>query len=49
METLTYPHITLAVDGRAWITGQSTLMLDPDDPWPDGYKIADTWPIDAKD
>ena len=37
------------ITGRAWITGQSTLMLDPQDPWPDGYKIADTWPIDAKD
>ena len=37
------------ITGRAWITGQSTLMLDPTDPWPDGYKIADTWPIDAKD
>lgn len=37
------------ITGRAWITGQSTLMLDPEDPWPDGYKIADTWPIDAKD
>ncbi len=37
------------ITGRAWITGQSTLMLDPADPWPDGYKIADTWPIDAKD
>ena len=37
------------ITGRAWITSQSTLMLDPGDPWPDGYKIADTWPIDAKD
>ena len=37
------------ITGRAWITGQSTLMLDPADPWPDGYRIADTWPIDAKD
>ena len=37
------------ITGRAWITSQSTLMLDPSDPWPDGYKIADTWPIDAKD
>ena len=35
------------ISGRAWITGQSTLMLDPDDPWPDGYRIADTWPRDA--
>ena len=37
------------ITGRAWITGHSTLMLDPDDPYPRGYKIADTWPIDAKD
>ncbi|NMD07255.1 MAG: proline racemase family protein [Phyllobacteriaceae bacterium] len=34
------PEIT----GRAWISGQSTLMLDPDDPWPAGYKVSDTWP-----
>jgi trans-L-3-hydroxyproline dehydratase len=34
------PEIT----GRAWISGTSTLMLDPDDPWPQGYKVADTWP-----
>jgi trans-L-3-hydroxyproline dehydratase len=34
------PQIT----GRAWISGQSTLMLDPDDPYPNGYKISDTWP-----
>ncbi|MFO1032896.1 MAG: proline racemase family protein [Hyphomicrobiales bacterium] len=34
------PQIT----GRAWISGQSTLMLDPTDPWPGGYKVSDTWP-----
>lgn len=34
------PQIT----GRAWISGQSTLFLDPDDPWPAGYKVSDTWP-----
>ncbi len=33
-----------SITGRAWITGQSTIMLDPDDPWPEGYKLADTWP-----
>jgi proline racemase len=36
------PQIT----GRAWISGQSTLMLDPADPWPSGYKVSDTWPMD---
>jgi proline racemase len=33
-----------SVSGRAWITGTWQLMLDPDDPWPEGYRIADTWP-----
>jgi len=37
------------ITGRAWITGQSTLMLDPGDPWPDGYRIADTWPMDVNE
>lgn len=32
------------IAGRAWITGQSTLMLDPEDPWPEGYRLSDTWP-----
>lgn len=32
------------ISGRAWITGTHQLMLDPDDPWPMGYRIGDTWP-----
>ena len=32
------------VEGRAWITGTHQHMLDPDDPWPSGYRINDTWP-----
>jgi proline racemase len=32
------------ISGRAWLTGERTLTLDPDDPWPAGYRIADTWP-----
>jgi len=42
------PAIIPSISGRAWITGQSTLMLDPADPWPAGYKIADTWPMDGR-
>lgn len=41
------PAIIPTISGRAWITGQSTLMLDPDDPFPHGYRLADTWPRDA--
>ena len=32
------------IRGRAWITGTQQLMLDPDDPWPLGYRLSDTWP-----
>jgi proline racemase len=34
-----------SIRGRAWITGTHQIMLDPDDPWPTGYRVADTWPI----
>ncbi len=44
----THRAIIPTITGRAWITGQSTLMLDPGDPWPDGYKIADTWAMDGE-
>ncbi|MGB5290687.1 MAG: proline racemase family protein [Lysobacterales bacterium] len=37
--------IVPTVSGRAWITGTHQLMLDPDDPWPQGYRVADTWPM----
>ena len=32
------------IRGRAWITGTQQLMLDPDDPFPLGYRLTDTWP-----
>jgi proline racemase len=33
-----------SVSGRAWVTGTRQEMLDPDDPWPGGYRLSDTWP-----
>jgi proline racemase len=38
------PAIVPIISGRAWITGVSQYMLDPADPWPLGYRLADTWP-----
>ena len=35
-----YPEIA----GQAWITGTHQHTLDPTDPWPEGYRVADTWP-----
>lgn len=36
--------IVPTISGRAWITGTTQLTLDPGDPWPTGYRVADTWP-----
>ena len=38
------PAIRPSIAGRAFITGTTSLMLDPDDPWPRGYRVGDTWP-----
>ena len=38
------PAIVPSIEGRAWITGTRELQLDPEDPWPYGYRVADTWP-----
>jgi proline racemase len=32
------------IAGRAWITGVHQHILAPDDPWPEGYRLSDTWP-----
>ncbi len=42
------PAILTSITGRAWITGTHQYLLDPDDPWPGGYRIADTWPMPKK-
>ncbi|PWL35494.1 MAG: hypothetical protein DCO97_09415, partial [Marivita sp. XM-24bin2] len=31
------------ISGRGWITGTHQHMLDPSDPWPEGYRLSDTW------
>ena len=36
--------IVPSLSGRAWITGTHQHMLAPDDPWPRGYRLSDTWP-----
>ena len=38
------PAIVPSISGRAWITGAYQHLLDPDDPWPQGYRLTDTWP-----
>jgi len=37
------------IAGQAWITGTHQHTLDPGDPWPQGYRLADTWPMFGND
>ncbi|SHL87428.1 Proline racemase [Roseovarius litoreus] len=37
------PAILPEISGRGWITGMHQHMLDPSDPWPEGYRLSDTW------
>ncbi len=39
-----FKSIIPSISGRGWITGTHQLMCDPEDPWPAGYKLSDTWP-----
>lgn len=39
------PAIRPEISGRGWITGIHQHMLDPDDPWPGGYRLNDTWGV----
>ncbi len=33
-----------AIRGSAWITGITQVIIDPTDPFPEGYLLSDTWP-----
>jgi trans-L-3-hydroxyproline dehydratase len=38
--------IVPAIRGSAWITGITQVVVDPSDPFPEGYLLSDTWPGD---
>ena len=33
------------ISGRGWITGLHQHTLEPSDPWPEGYRLSDTWGV----
>ncbi len=35
--------VVTRVAGRAWLTGVSHYGVDPEDPFPEGYRLNDTW------
>ncbi len=38
-----YPAIVPSLSGQGWIYGTSQYMLDPTDPFPQGFRIGDMW------
>ena len=43
------PAIVPAIRGSAWITGITQVYVDPDDPFPEGYLLPDTWGVSGLD
>lgn len=39
------PAVIPAIRGRGWITGYHHYRVDPTDPFPTGYVVADTWGV----
>jgi proline racemase len=44
-ETQVGPHraVVPMLSGQGWITGMATYVLDPTDPFPDGFTVGDIW------
>jgi len=40
----TYPAVISEIAGQGWITGFANYVLDPSDPFPNGYTVGDIWP-----
>jgi proline racemase len=38
-----YQAVVPTIGGTAWITAISQFVLDPDDPYPDGFTVGDIW------
>jgi proline racemase len=39
------PAIATTIKGRAFVTGILTYLCDPDDPFPEGFVVGDTWGV----
>ncbi len=37
------PAVVPTITGSAWITGFASYVVDPDDPFPNGYTVGDIW------
>ncbi len=39
-----HPAVIAEITGQGWITGLANYVVDPTDPFPDGYTVGDIWP-----
>lgn len=37
------PAIVPSISGQGWVTGFNRLVIDEDDPFPEGYRVGDIW------
>jgi proline racemase len=37
------PAVVPTISGSAWITGFASYVVDPEDPYPDGFTVGDIW------
>lgn len=40
-----YDAVLPTVQGRAWITSYKQIVLDPEDPFPTGFRVGDQWNV----
>jgi proline racemase len=40
-----YAGVVPEITGSAWITGYADYVLDPSDPFPEGFMLGDLWPV----
>ncbi|KAG4270656.1 proline racemase [Fusarium proliferatum] len=44
-----YSAIYPSVEGQAWITSFKQVVLDSTDPFPEGFRVGDTWHLDPEE
>jgi proline racemase len=38
-----YTAVVPTISGQGWITGFASYVIDPSDPFPEGYTVGDLW------
>jgi proline racemase len=44
-----FPAVVPQITGSAWITALASYVIDPEDPFREGFTLADIWPSKGAD